>query len=967
MVEIRVLGRVEVLVGGHPVGLGGRKQRAVLGVLALRAGATVPVEELAGAVWGEDVEVADVLPALQVYLSRLRSVLDTSRGPGGSRVRWDGTGYRLQVPPEQLDLLRFTTQVAAGRASAAAGEYATAADRLRAAEQLWRGPPCPELADAVRVQPDLASLHELHLSAVEDRIDVELALGRHVELVSEVLALARATPLRERPRAQLMLALYRAGRQQEALAEYADLRSTLAETLGVDPTAAVQDLHHAILRQDRALDAPDARSRPSRTGRLGGETTLVPHQLPAGVAHFTGRDHELAILTRLLDQRADEVTQTAPVVISAIAGTAGVGKTALAIHWAHRVADRFPDGQLYVNLRGFDPSAPMLDPAEAVRGFLDTLGAPPEAIPANPDAQAGLYRSLLAGRRMLIVLDNAHDPTQVRPLLPGTPGSLVLVTSRNDLAGLVAAQDATPITLDLLAEADAHQLLAHRLGADRVAAEPDAVKAITAACARLPLALAIVAARAAAHPNFALTALAGELADSHARLDALAGADPTTDVRAVFSWSYQRLSPDAARLFRLLSLHPGPDISTPAAASLAGRPPSKAHTLLTELTGAHLLVEHTPSRYTLHDLLRAYATEQAHTHDTPTDRHSAIHRTLDHYLHTAHTAARLLFARDDITLAPVLPGVTPEELRDGSEAFAWFRLEHSVLAAAVDLAAVNGFDHHTWQLPWTFGDYLDHRGHWNEWAARNGTALRATRRLNDPAAEALVRSDLARAYRYLGRLDAAHAELREALSIYQGLGDPVGEANVNLYLSWLSEDPSEVASAMSLAERALRLFRAVGHRNGEAKALSSLGWYRAQLGDYEGALSACGEALHLHRNIGDRRGEALTLDSIGYAYHHLGDHARAIATYEQALDLERALHRRHGEAETLAHLGDAYHATDQVEPALEAWRSALAIFEELNEPDAHDLRTRVRNMVSSSTSDSKTPTLGDEWGAPTEA
>jgi hypothetical protein len=352
--------------------------------------------------------------------------------------------------------------------------------------------------------------------------------------------------------------------------------------------------------------------------------------------------------------------------------------------------------------------------AQAVRGFLDALGLPPERIPADPDAQAALYRSLLAGRRILVVLDNARDADQVRPLLPGTPTALALVTSRNQLTALVAVDGAHPLPLDLLSAAEARELLARRLGAERVAAEPDAVEQIITACARLPLALAIAAARAQ-HTGFPLSALAAELTETNEagdrRLDALDAGDPATQIRAVFSWSYAALTPLAAQLFRLLGFHPGPDITIPAAASLAGRPRAETRRLLTELTWANLITEYVPGRYTLHNLLRAYATDLTHRHDTAEQRHAAAHRVLDHYLHTAHAAARLLDPTRNLPApTPPQPGVTPDSPTDRQQSLDWFTTEHPVLMAAIDHAAEGGFDTHTWQLVWTMWTFFDRRG-----------------------------------------------------------------------------------------------------------------------------------------------------------------------------------------------------------------------------------------------------------------
>jgi NB-ARC domain/TIR domain len=391
------------------------------------------------------------------------------------------------------------------------------------------------------------------------------------------------------------------------------------------------DLAERITEIDPVLAKAAARNQPSSAPR--------PQQLPAAVSHFAGRVEELAMLTGLLRDRADT---GGTVVISVIGGTAGVGKTALMVYWAHQVAKRFPDGQLYINLRGFDPSGSVVDSAEAVRRFLDALQVPPDRIPVDLDAQVALYRSQLAGKRMLVVLDNARDSGQVRPLLPGAPTCLVLVTSRSQLTSLIAADGAHPITLDLLTDDEARQLLARRLGADRVAAEPHAVAEIIIRCAHLPLALTLVAARAAVQSHLGLWLLVDELRDTQHLWQTLTGDDPTTNVRVVFSWSYQALSRDAARLFRLLGLHPGPDLAASAAASLAGVAASDVRRLLAELTRASLLVEHTPGRYTFHDLLRAYAADLVHTTDSDEQRHAATQRMLDHYRDTAYTAARLL-------------------------------------------------------------------------------------------------------------------------------------------------------------------------------------------------------------------------------------------------------------------------------------------------------------------------------------
>ena len=505
----------------------------------------------------------------------------------------------------------------------------------------------------------------------------------------------------------------------------------------------------------------------------------VPAQLPHRIPDFTGRDAELDRLDALAGQGSGEAENA--VVITVITGTAGVGKSALALYWAHQVRDLFPDGQLYVNLRGFGPAGSAMEPAEAIHGFLDAFAVPSDRIPLDLDARAALYRSILADLRVLVVLDNARDVDQVRPLLPGSPGSVVVVTSRNQLMSLVAADGAHPVALDLLPAAEARRLLIRRLGPDRVAAEPASVEEIIKACAGLPLALAVAAAHAAASSRLPLSALADALRKVHGRLDALDGGDQYTDVRAVFSWSYQALSEPAARLFRLLGLHEGPDIATSAAASLAGVPLAQARRQLADLVRAHLVTEWAPGRFALHDLLRAYASELAATYDTAADRRLAVQRVLDYYLHTAYSADLLLRPRrdDPITLAPPQPLVTPETLADYRSALAWLATERQVLLVALRQAVSYGLDVHAWQLAWAVTSYFDRHGHWYDAAASHRAALEAAQRLGDLHAEAIIHCCLACAYCRLDGHVAANRHLQQALELYQTLGDYAGKAHAH--------------------------------------------------------------------------------------------------------------------------------------------------------------------------------------------
>ena len=583
---------MEVIVSGRSVDIGPPQRRAVLAALTVDAGRPVPTETLIDRVWGEH-SPDRVRRALQAHITRIRRLLEPDGRPAPLVRR--PAGYLLDVDPDAVDLHRFRRLL--DRVHEAELADAERVMLLREALGLWRGTPLAGVIGQWAART-LQTWQQLHLDTAVAWGRAELAVDRPTAVIGPLTELVGEHPLTESVVAVLMRALHEAGRASDALDLFTATRTRLVDELGIEPGAELQRVQRAVLRDDRGQ--PE-RKPAART---------VPAQLPRDIRGFSGRGDELA----RLDALAATPGGTA-MVITTVVGTAGVGKTALALHWAHRNRSRFPDGQFYVNLRGYDPAGQPMDPADAIRGFLDALGVPPDQVPPGRDARAALYRSLLDGRRVLVVLDNARDAEQVRPLLPGTPSALVLVTSRSPLAGLSALDGAVPVALDLLTTGDARDLLTHRLGAARLAAEPQAADDLIARCARLPLALAVVAARAAARPRLTLATLAAELADTASRLDALSVGDPLADVRGVFSWSYAALSPAAGQLFRLLGLHPGPDITAAAAASLAGLTPGQVRPTLTELVRAHLVTEHTPGRYTPHDLLRSYALEQAQVLD----------------------------------------------------------------------------------------------------------------------------------------------------------------------------------------------------------------------------------------------------------------------------------------------------------------------------------------------------------------
>ncbi|QFZ20154.1 ATP-binding protein [Saccharothrix syringae] len=688
------------------------------------------------------------------------------------------------------------------------------------------------------------------------------------------------------------------------------------------------------LRMLRAVDGANAAGRLAASARAGLERHVpaaVPRQLPAAPRHFAGRQAELAVLDRVAEQVG---APGGTVVVSALGGTAGIGKTALALHWARRAADRFPDGHLYVNLRGYGPGAP-LTPTEAVRVLLDAFAVPPPEVPTTLDGQTGLYRSLLAGRRVLVLLDDARDAEQVRPLLPGSAGCLVLVTSRDRLAGLVAVEGAHPLRLDPLTPAEARTVLADRVGPHRVHAEPDAADRITAACAGLPLGLAIVAARAACHPDFPLADLAAELTAGRG-LDAFAGTDRAVDVRTVFSWSYRALDPATARLFRLLGHHPGPDVGTAAAAGLAATGTREARRLLRELADAHLLTEHRPGRFACHDLLRAYAEELAEDQDGAEGRAAATHRLLDHYLRTADRASRLLDPyRAALDLPEPAPGSAPEQPADTEGALAWFAAERRVLLAL--LAREHpGFEAHVHRLARALSAYLYRAGYWPDWVAAEETALRAARRGGDRRDQAQAHRGVARAYLRLDREDEALDQLRQALERYADLDDRVGQAHTRLNLAEVCDHAGRHAEALRHARSALDDYRAADHRAGQAKALNSIGWTLGRQGRHREAVDHCREALALQLGLGDRDGAADTLDSLGHAYHQLRDHDQARAFYQEAARLYRETGNRPEEGLTLDQLGDVVAAAGDLDAARHTWRRAADLLERVGPAERVD-------------------------------
>ena len=580
------------------------KQRVLLAVLLLHSNHVVSADVLVEALWGSEPPPS-ARAATRNYVKRLRKVLDDA---GHDLIRSVPGGYLIRVPAGDLDVTRFEELERAGQEAAAAGDWDHAADLLRAALSLWRGEALEDARSEWLAARELPRLAELRLRALDTRIELDLRLGRRAEAIAELWRLTNLHPLRERLYRLLMLALCQDGRYAEALAVYQSARRVLITELGTEPGPDLRRLHQRILTSDPALAGPGPRhavpAPVTLSGARGG--SLPPRQLPQAARHFSGRSAELVVLRQITDEVYDAYHFT----IIAVTGAAGVGKTALALRWAHEVAFRFPDGQLHADLRGYDPGSPV-PPAEVLARFLRSLGVPGAEIPADQTERAARFRSLLTGQRVLVVLDNARSAEHVRPLLPATPGCAVVVTSRDSLAGLVVRDGAQRLDLDLLPLTDAVHLLRSLIGG-RVDADPAAAQTLAVECARLPLALCAAAELAAACPAAPLAELARQLGDRHQRLDLLdGGGDPRTALRAVFSWSYQHLDSDSARALRLLGLHPGIDIEPHAGAALMGTTVAQARRLLSALARAHLIRPVGPARYAMHDLLRVYAAELA--------------------------------------------------------------------------------------------------------------------------------------------------------------------------------------------------------------------------------------------------------------------------------------------------------------------------------------------------------------------
>ncbi|GIG69193.1 AfsR/SARP family transcriptional regulator [Phytomonospora endophytica] len=907
----RLLGPVSAVSVGPDgpvsVQLGGPRQRSVLAALLLHANVEVPYRALVPLVW--DVPPGSALANLRKYVWQLRRAFNVAGLPA-TRLTGEG-GVLLTVGPGELDTDVFTAHADKGRIALAAGDPRTAAGELRAALAAWRG-------DALTGVEPTERLTAVALGLTEQRAAVELlhararlALGEHQDVVGDLRGLLIADPTREEVVRLSMLALYRAGRRSEALALFRATSERLADQ-GLEPGAPLAELHRGVLRDDPVLGA----ERPPVT-RSVPDSPDVPAQLPHTVEAFAGRAAALSELDGLLaGSRA----------VAVVSGSAGVGKTTLAVHWAHRARGAFPDGQLYVDLHGFGPAAAVVDPSEALRRLLTALGAAGREIPDGLDERAAHFRSLVDGRGLLVVLDNARDAAQVRPLLPGSAGSVTVVTSRDLLSGLVTTHAARPVVLGALTFAESRDLLAARLGTDRVAAEPAAVRRLIELCAHLPLALAITAARAAVSTGKSLHALGGELAE--ARLDAFADHDPEADLRTVFSWSYTALSAPAARLFRLFGLLPLPDLSVAEAVALTGNGESETRDALAELAAAHLFTERAQGRFGAHDLLREYGSERAELECEEAERRAARERILGYLAHAAHDASSVLQAgRSECKSPPFVDGVRREPFLDKETAATWLFANADTVLALITMATKNGHDAFVWPMTEAIAWTLSREWRWGDMLASCRSTVEAADRLGSKPAAAYAHRMCGYALSYLAGPAEVDEHYRASADLYLEVGDPDGVGQLERQLGGAMLRWGRPRESLEHNRRALKMYRAAGNGSGVANTLNGIGWAHFTLGEYADALSACEEALAIQLED-DEYGAVATWDSLGQIHLKTGAHTRALECVKAAVALAGRVGGEVLLARTYEGLAEVHRTMGDPASARDAWNRALAIHRE---------------------------------------
>ncbi|HEV2781583.1 MAG TPA: BTAD domain-containing putative transcriptional regulator [Actinophytocola sp.] len=895
MPYFRLLGDFEATRRGEPLPVPAGRLRVLLATLLLRANRTVPVEALIDRLW-DGAAPRRARGSLPTYVMRLRKALgDDTRSP--TLIHTRPGGYLIEVGVDQVDLLRFRDLVE----RAAGLDPAAAAAALREALALWRGPALAGIPSEQLRRDELPQLTEERLGVLERRIELDLRLGRRNGLVAELSALARDHPLRERFWGQLMRALSASGRQAEALERFREVRGLLTAELGIEPGPELQRLHERILRGE-----PEACSiRPQWT---------APRQLPADVASFTGRASSMATLDGLL---------SGPDTVAAIHGPPGVGKTALAVRWSHRMSRHFPDGQLYLDLRGFDPDRPPADPGDALGQFLRALGVQPVQIPHDLEERSALYRSTVAGRRMLVLLDNAATADQVRPLLPGSPSCRVLVTSRNQLTGLVAIDGARELTLDVLTPAESLALLDTMLGSERVRAEPKAAAELTELCGHLPLALRVAAGKLVIRPRQRIADSVARLRDG-ARLSALElEGDRRGAVRAAFDLSYLALKPDEQRMFRRLGLVPGPDVTPAAAAALVAAPEPATVRRLDRLVAAHLVDCPAPGRFRLHDLIRHYARERCAADESTSDTTAAVRRLFDWYLTTTQEAVHLTH--------PYSPHLEehsgePTTFADRTQAWAWLDAERPNLTAAVGDALDRGLLTTALRLADTLRGYFGARAHLgSDWRALIHSGLIAAGKLDDDRGRAAMYLNHAIARYALGDLPGYLDHSRRAHGLASRVGWTKGAARALAYLGQGHMELGILPEALEFLERSHVLMAAEGSLPDLSHIYLILGFTYLDQGLLDEAVGYFGKSLEIGRKLDSLPRQCSALHGLGTAKAQLGEAAAATASFTECLRDSRVLGNRDLEAISLAFLAELSAGAGDPAAAADLLARALAI------------------------------------------
>ncbi|WP_158893814.1 tetratricopeptide repeat protein [Amycolatopsis anabasis] len=897
-IRYSVLGPVTAWHADQKIELGWAKQQAVLAVLLLELNRPVPARRIVDAVWGDHVP-RDARNAVQTYISRLRRVLRDGGEPGEREPALVSTkaGYLLRGDPAKLDVAEFERHVDAAAKHHRAGDLAAAAGEAEAALALWHGEPFGGLAGPL-LEAERRRLHERRLTALELRFTADLDRGRATESVAELTRLVDGYPLQERFRALLMRALWQSGRQAAALEVFRDARRRLAEELGVDPGEELRQLHERILRGD-------AEPRPEPAPRRD--------TLPHDVTDFTGREAELdRLLTAVSGARSATAT-----VIQAIDGPAGVGKTALAVHAAHRLAEAYPDARLYLDLQGHTEDDQPVDPMDALDTLLRALGVPGERIPNEPATRTALWRAELAGRRALVVLDNAACANQVRPLLPGTARCVALVTSRRRMVDLEGAHT---LSLDGLPHADAADLFATIVDDGRITAEPEALDEVVDLCGRLPLAIRIAAARLRTRPAWTLRYLTDRLRQGCGRLTELAAGDRS--VPAAFDLSYRNLTGAQQRLFRLLGLVPGPNFDAHAAAALTGCAREDAESLLEALVDVHMLQQPEPGRYRFHDLLRHYAGDKAQQDESESACRTALGRLLDYYLHTAAAAVNTLSPHEE-NRWPELPDPAPLTAYD--QALAWLDAERPNLLAAAARVADHDRHAHAWRQSSILGHYLHLRYRVADAVTLDTHALAAARGLGDRIGEGQALHRLGYDCYRLDQYEQARLHYERALAIFREIGDHGLEGDVLRDLGVVYAEFGRYADAIDVNRRALTIARDMEDRGSAGDALSNLGIVYERLGNHADSVEHHRQALAIAREIGHRPGECFTLCELGVTRRHLGQYREALEHHRRALAIAREIGHRANEGFVLCRIGEIHESLGRYAEALELHRRALAI------------------------------------------